>query len=135
MLQVNGGWVDSLYSGLIGVALTKLDIFSGTIPTVDSNFTFDPTAYASQKLLGYTTGFTLQNSNRTMRFATVPPAANATGTGTATWFALYNSTTAANAILGTITDQGDGTGVLILQSVNCVTGQPVNVIEIGIRLF
>lgn len=132
-LQVNGTFIDQLFTTKIA-ALTspRLYIYSGDIPTDIEGFTL--TAYASQLLVSYLSGFTLQAASRTLRFATTPNIVNATATGKASWFVLSNSSM-NTFFAGTITDQVDGTGVLILESTNLVAGSPVNVIELGVRIF
>lgn len=133
-LQVNNAFTSELVTDIINAIQSSglhLDIFSGTIPDVDVNYTFTATNYSAQKLVGYTnTQFSLQNVSGVLRFNIMPPQINATASGTATWFALYNGT---SAVIGTITDQTDGTGVLLLQSTNIVSGSPVNVLELGVR--
>lgn len=141
-LQVNASFINQLFNSFLNSnvlgANPKLEIFKGEIPEVDGNFVFNSANYTADKL-AQLNGFNLQILNRTIRFGTAPPAPiNATATGTASWFALSNSsspTYAGNAILGTITNQIDGTGVLILENVNLIQDVPFNTIEIGIRVF
>lgn len=142
-LQVNSQFITDFFAGFLGTTglgtstNSRISIFSGAIPDVTTGFVFAAANYDAQKL-AVASSFTLQNTNRTIRFNAVPTPNNAIKTGTATWFALFNSSTttyAGNAILGTITDQVDGSGVLVLESVNLVLGAPVNIIELGIRIF
>lgn len=113
----------------------RLEIYSGVMPDVDDAFVYAPANYAAQRL-GQTAlnAFSLQMLNGVMRFNQIPAAFAATAGGTATWFAMYHNSSNSRAILGTITDSADGTGVLILDTVTIINGQNINVLDVGIRL-
>lgn len=131
-MQVNKTFVNNFFAGITAqlTGATYVEIYSGEIPESADGIT---SSTHSDRRLARVTAFTLEAVNRTLRFGNIPSGSlNATATGVATWFSIISS---SYVLLGTITDQVDGTGVLILENVNLVAGTPVNVIELGARIF
>jgi hypothetical protein len=61
-----------------------------------------------------------------------PNPVNATATGTAAWYAMYDNTDTEDAFLGEVTGPG-GTGTLRLDNVSLTSGNPVTVTHWGIK--
>ena len=102
-------------------------IFSGTIPTVTQ-----PYSYSELSITGQLTGafaVTLSdNGAGVITFGTTPTGVLATATGTATWFALFNTNsngTNSGAIIGTIGTQAAGTAPLQLSTTSLVSGTAI----------
>lgn len=135
-LKVNQNFLNSFLGGHANAlqlgSTPKLEIFSGVMPEVTDSFSFAPANYSAQRL-GLAGTLTLQTVNGAIRFNQIPAAFNGTASGVAAWFALYNSSTASRCIIGTITSAADGTGVLLLENVNVVSGQPIVVTDLGVR--
>ena len=70
--------------------LNTLRIYKGTVPTVDINYVY---ATANHNADAITPQITVSVAayGSTLSFATTPATVNDSATGTATWFALYNS--------------------------------------------
>ena len=126
MIAMNNVALTRLAGGF-GTTFT-LEIYSGAMPTTYVQ------ANAQSQLLAKTPSSVSFSSTSPGIFKNTAaiPAFNATATGTATWFAIYNG--ANNYIMGDLTDAGPNIAPLYINSVNLVSGSPVNVIQFGIKL-
>lgn len=133
MLTLSSTSISNILNG-INQSLNSMIIYTGAIPTVDINFTYSVAAYASQALTAVIP-ITTQVSNSIIRFNPTPTPPNATVTSTATWFVLYVSSSVTKCVIGTIGNQIDGTAPLIIQTTSTTAGQPINIIQLGIKLI
>lgn len=126
-------------------ALTNLTIYSGTIPTVNKSFVWNPANYESQALFTYNTitpvAITGGAGQSTVGFR-ITALANrvATGTGTATWYALHNGVANTNningpAMFGSVTSNPAAADTLLLSTTNLVAGNTFDIMDFTVRFL
>ena len=126
-------------------AQDNIKIYKGTMPAdADSYDPASPT-YTVDELVTFTTwnlstptGSDNQDAAQgrceftpTTGFPT-PSTVNATGAGTAAWYAMYRADQLSRILLGDVTLSG-GTGSLFLDSLGLTIGNPVTIINWGIH--
>lgn len=119
----------SMLTTRLGEGTRTISVYSGTIPA--SANSFDPASYISQLLVTFSGSFTFQRINAGVKFNAAPGAQNATGTGTAEWFAWRTTSNSDYTILGDVGEIGSG-AVLIINTTNISTGNSINCIDFGI---
>lgn len=137
MLVMNRRMLDSIWSALVSAAtstsnsaLRRIYIMKGE-PPVGDGLTFNPVD--NPDVLASVYIQSIQLINGVLRISSPPIAYPALETGKATWFALTGTSSNAYTIMGSVTDQADGSGLLILQSTDLFKDQPVQVLEFGLR--
>lgn len=113
---------------------TTLAIYSGTMPTINNANTFTLANHTAQLLVSFPNVSYTSASPGILRSNLASAQVNATSTGTATWFAWYVAATTTVAIVGSISDVGPNIAPVYVNSVNMVSGAPVNLIQFGIKL-
>ena len=140
-MKFNNTMVDSTYFLNFGKSGSEyLYIYSGEMPEVDENFTFNAADYSGQRLVNFSlTSAQLAGGGTlgALALTGAPTTISATAalTGTATWFALVDGGQLNSAIIGTLTDNVEQSDVLLLESVNLVQGQPAIIIDFRINLL
>lgn len=143
------GCINGSGTNNVNPLMNILSIYSGTIPTVDNTYVWNPANYAAQMLYqkaGITTktisSQTLpSNSTNITNFVsgvTLSAAiANvlATGTGTATWYAIHNGSANQPVIIGSCTSEATATDTMLLNTTNLVSGLPFTVLDLTIKLI
>jgi len=119
----------SILATRLGEGTRTITVYSGTIPTNAESF--DPATYLSQLLVTFSGSFTFQRINQGVKFNAVPGAQNATGSGTAEWFAWRSTSNTNYTLLGDVGEIGSG-AVLILNTTNITSGNSVNCVDFGI---
>lgn len=146
MLQMNIAQLGAMGANLLACTknagstnLGTLSIYKGTIPTVDGSFSWTPSTYAAQLLYSiapiatkaitsgaYTIGFTL-NAAMTGKLAT--------GTGTATWFALHNGAAGVGVLIGTVSSNVNNTDPLLLSTTSLSSGTAFNILDLTVKFL
>ena len=117
----------------MGAASTILNIYQGTIPNNANDLLIDNRI---AHLLVSFAGSTITSATGTVSLTSfpTPSVVNATGTGLATWACVMNATTQISAskqfFVCDVTDTL-GDGVILIDDVNCVTGNPVQFIDLN----
>ena len=122
----------------------KLSIYSG--PMHDVNVTeFYDTNYSSVLLATLNVAVQLARvtvdgkTTSQLQFSPQPATfnVNASRTGTATWFVLYNSTATNTSqhIIGTLSDQQNQGHPLVIDSVNLVINSPVMLYDLKLTVY
>lgn len=109
----------------------RIVIYKGTMPASDA---WSEAGSSADELVRYG-NFTLTDNGTLIYFSTAPVigTVNATGTGTATWGALFNTGTPTRYLLGTVSGPL-GNGIFKIDDINVVSGSPVSITSIGIRV-
>lgn len=120
--------------------LSILNIYSGTIPTVDANYIWNPSSYDGQ-LLFTMPGITFSQVSATgqgavgVKFPSAYTNRVATGTGTATWFAIHNGVVGGPAIIGSVTANGAATDTLLLSTTSLVNDGLFSILDFTLRFL
>lgn len=136
-------------TAVVSPAMNILSIYSGTIPTVDSAYVWNPSNYTAQLLHqrgpiaikqitstvipANSNGVSSYNSGITLTAALtnlIP-----TKTGVATWYAFHNGSANQPVIIGSCTDVPTATDTMLLNNVNLVTGSPFTVLDLTIKFI
>lgn len=122
---------DSIRTAAPTQASNRIVIYQGTMPASDA---WTEAGSSANELVRYE-NFTLTDNGTLIFFGTSPVVnpVNATGTGTATWGVLFNTGTPTKYLLGTASNTV-GIGVFKLDTDNIVSGNPISIISIGIRV-
>lgn len=125
MIILGKKFINRMYGAAAG---TRLYVMTGPVPTVDEAFVFTATNYTAQTIATYTV--TKIASNNTMTLTTTPAPINALVDGTATWFALSNTSTPA--IIGSVGVAGSG-NPLTLPTLTAVKGTAFAIGQLSIQ--
>lgn len=111
---------------------TRITIYKGSSkPTDLYSSNFNPSSYTSDLLLTYSGNTTLfTNTGGTVYIQTLPSSVAATGTGTATWGAIYLPASAATSIVGDVSLNGGG-GIIILPTLSITSGSVYNLVDVS----
>ena len=110
-------------------------IFKGTMPTNTTNWVV---ADSSSDLLVSFTNLTLRQSSQGDQDRVVfddfptPASVNATATGTASWFAFYQTGVTSMYFFGDVSVAA-GTGTLVIDDLSVTSGNPVTIENFGIQ--
>lgn len=126
--------LDTLRVQLDDPGNTIITIYQGSIPATTDGFT---AATHSGDLLATLTNFGLvvndTNPSRPVLeydSGNTPDPANASQTGTAAWFALFNPSDETRVIFGEVVDSGEGG--LVVDDVSFVSGNSIGTTTLGI---
>lgn len=106
-----------------------INIYKGTVPTGDVSKA--GLASYSSDLLCQFNNYYLARSSATIQMGSNPnpSTVNATGTGTATWFAMWcNNVSYYGTLIGDVSTNG-GTGAMFLSTTNITSGNSVTFIN------
>jgi hypothetical protein len=127
------------------IANNKIKIYKGTMPTDANDWNKDGYGSpADEDLLVTFSNFKIDAANtqnvandvQSVIFVTAgkpsPNPVNATATGTAAWYAMYDDAAFDGVLIGEVSATG-GTGTLRLDSVSLTSGNPVTITHFGLR--
>ena len=138
-----GGWLST------SAPVNKIEIYSGDMPA-DADDWFPGyggspgTGSPLVQLLATFSTFRIDDANDQIAGADVqsvifqpsakptPNPVNATATGTASWYAMYDSSRVDRVLIGEVSN-GAGTGTLRLDSVSLTASSPVTITHFGVR--
>ena len=116
----------------------KINIYTGTMPNAASITNgFVAAAYASSLLLTYSTAVNpimsrTTDNNLRLFLSVIPNAVNATASGAATWFAMFNPTTITYAMLGDVSDL-NGTAPMKFATTTIVSGTSYQIYSLAFQ--
>jgi hypothetical protein len=155
VIRANFAWYDAMIRGLIQLsgfmgpaqADNRIEIYSGTMPSDANDWVQGGDGSPANLLVTFSTfriqqhlaplaapEIDVQEAVFTTDFTPDPGTVNASATGTAAWYAMYDVGQVAGwgALLGNISLSG-GNGSMHLDSLSLVIGQPVQLLHWGVR--
>lgn len=129
-------FVQGMGAGVDGTASNnRLIVYKGTLPA-DAD-AYSVATYTADELVTFSGTFTLVHNwsfdPPFVTFGVSPTVTNASATGTAAWYAIYNTSQPTRVLLGEVSTSAVGTGTLFLDDVNIVSGNPVTAVSFGIN--
>ena len=134
MIQFNTFALSDLQGTPKRNGVSRLNIYSGTIPDVGTDFVFQASNYEAQLLAAFNVAMSDPSTNSSKLTFTSNPTFNAVGTGVASWFCLATAA-GVGYILGTVSSDPASKGPLLIDNVNLApsTNFPYSVVAFAVN--